>query len=86
MPSRFFARNSFLKLASAGIYIARIDGRHPVVVELRTDAGVTGLGEAAIAYGVGETAAAGMIKDLRDGTPRSSSIRSRTRSPAIRTA
>ncbi len=35
-----------------------------MVVELRTDAGLTGLGEAAIAYGVGETAAAGMIKDL----------------------
>jgi len=53
-----------MKLTSAGIYIARIDGRHPVIVELRTDEGVTGLGEAAIAYGVGETAAAGMIKDL----------------------
>jgi len=53
-----------MKLTSASIYIAHIDGRHPVVVELRTDDGVTGLGEAAIAYGVGETAAAGMIKDL----------------------
>ena len=37
-----------------------------MVVELSTDAGVTGLGEAGIAYGVGETAAAGMIKDLVD--------------------
>jgi len=55
------------RIVSANIYIVRIDGRHPVIVELRTDAGITGVGEAAIAYGVGETAAAGMIKDLVDG-------------------
>jgi galactonate dehydratase len=54
------------KIVGAKIYIVRVDGRHPVIVELATDAGVTGLGEAAIAYGVGETAAAGMIKDLVD--------------------
>jgi galactonate dehydratase len=54
------------KIVSAKIYIVRIDGRHPVIVELETDSGVSGLGEAAIAYGVGETAAAGMIKDLVD--------------------
>jgi len=53
-----------MKITGASIYLLRIDGRHPVAVELETDAGVTGLGEAAIAYGVGETAAAGMIKDL----------------------
>jgi galactonate dehydratase len=54
------------KIVSANIYIVRIDGRHPVIVELRTDAGISGVGEAAVAYGVGETAAAGMIKDLMD--------------------
>ena len=54
------------KIASANIYIVRIGGRHPVIVELVTNEGVTGLGEAAIAYGVGETAAAGMIKDLME--------------------
>jgi galactonate dehydratase len=53
-----------MKITGASIYLLRIDGRHPVVVELATDEGITGLGEAAIAYGVGETAAAGMIKDL----------------------
>src|ERR671925_113312 len=52
------------KITGANIYIIRIAGRHPVIVELSTDEGVSGLGEAAIAYGVGETAAAGMIKDL----------------------
>jgi len=55
-----------MKITAATIYIVRIDGRHPVVVELETDAGVSGLGEAGIAYGVGETAAAGMIKDLAE--------------------
>ncbi len=53
-----------MKITRAEIYIVRIDGRHPVVVRLHTDEGISGLGEAAIAYGVGETAAAGMIKDL----------------------
>jgi galactonate dehydratase len=55
-----------MKINTATIYIVRIDGRHPIVVELETDSGVTGLGEAGIAYGVGETAAAGMIKDLAE--------------------
>jgi len=41
-----------------------IGGRHPVLVEVLTDQGITGVGEAAIAYGTGETAAAGMLKDL----------------------
>jgi len=56
-----------MKITGATVYIVRIDGRHPVVVELETDAGISGLGEAAVAYGIGETAAAGMIKDLVEG-------------------
>src|SRR5262249_204368 len=40
---------------------------HPVLLELITDEGVTGVGEAAVAYGIGGTAAAGMVKDLVDG-------------------
>jgi galactonate dehydratase len=59
-----------MKITGAEIYIARIDGRHPVIVRLATDAGITGLGEAAIAYGLGATAAAGMIEDLFDGIVR----------------
>lgn len=50
----------------ANIYIVRIDGRHPVIVELITNEGIAGLGEVAMAYGVGETAAAGMIEDLME--------------------
>jgi galactonate dehydratase len=55
-----------MKITGGRIYIARIDGRHPVILQLFTDQGVSGLGEAALAYGIGETAAAGMIKDLLD--------------------
>jgi galactonate dehydratase len=53
-----------MKIVSARIYLVRIAGRHPVLVELVTDDGVTGVGDAAIAYGLGATAAAGMLKDL----------------------
>ena len=56
-----------MKITGANIYLVRIDGRHPVIVELTTDEDMRGLGEAAIAYGIGETAAAGMIKDLVEG-------------------
>lgn len=53
-----------MKITKAEIYVVHVDGRHPVVVRLHTDQGISGLGEAAVAYGVGATAAAGMIQDL----------------------
>jgi galactonate dehydratase len=53
-----------MKIVKARIYLIRIAGRHPVLVELITDQGLSGVGDAAIAYGTGATAAAGMIKDL----------------------
>jgi galactonate dehydratase len=53
-----------VKLTEARIYLVDIAGRRPVVVQLLTDEGLSGLGEAAIAYGAGATAAAGMVKDL----------------------
>lgn len=53
-----------MKISHAHIYLAEIESRRPVIVEIFTDAGISGLGEAAIAYGAGATAAAGMIKDL----------------------
>lgn len=55
-----------MKLTKATIYLMKIGGRHPVLVELETDEGITGVGEAAVAYGTGGTAAAGMIKDLAE--------------------
>ncbi|MGD8462923.1 MAG: mandelate racemase/muconate lactonizing enzyme family protein [Anaerolineae bacterium] len=55
-----------MKVVEARIYLIEIDGRRPVVVEVLTDEGISGVGDAAIAYGAGATAAAGMIKDLAD--------------------
>jgi galactonate dehydratase len=53
-----------MKIASANIYLVTAGKLHPVIVELETDEGIAGIGEAAIAYGVGGTAAAGMANDL----------------------
>ncbi len=53
-----------MKVIEAKVYLVEIGGRHPVLVQVFTDEGISGVGEAAIAYGTGATAAAGMIKDL----------------------
>src|SRR5215467_15987321 len=53
-----------LRITGCRIYSIAIDGRYPVIVELRTDQGVTGIGDAAVAYGTGAQAAAAMIKEL----------------------
>src|SRR5688500_15178077 len=53
-----------MKIERANVYLVTAGKLHPVLVELETDEGITGIGEAAIAYGVGGTAAAGMAKDL----------------------
>jgi galactonate dehydratase len=53
-----------LKVAGVRIYLVEVGGRHPVLAQVLTDKGITGVGEAAVAYGSGATAAAGMIKDL----------------------
>jgi galactonate dehydratase len=55
-----------MKISKVKIYLVNIGGRHPVLVELLTDEGQSGVGEAAVAYGLGGTAAAGMIKDLAE--------------------
>ncbi|MGE5549681.1 MAG: mandelate racemase/muconate lactonizing enzyme family protein [Bacteroidota bacterium] len=55
-----------MKVTEAKIYLVEIGGRHPVLVKVLTDEGISGVGEAAIAYGLGKTAAAGMIKDLAE--------------------
>jgi galactonate dehydratase len=55
-----------MKIIAARIYLIKIAGRYPVLVEVVSDAGITGVGEAAVAYGAGATAAAGMVKDLAE--------------------
>jgi galactonate dehydratase len=46
------------------VFNIRGGGLHPVIVELRTKEGIIGYGEAAVAYGMGADAAAGMLSDL----------------------
>jgi galactonate dehydratase len=53
-----------VKISGCRIYAIAIDGRYPVIVELLTDQGVTGIGDAAVAYGTGAKAAAAMIQEL----------------------
>jgi galactonate dehydratase len=53
-----------LKVTGCRIYIVAIGGRNPVLVQLFTDQGVTGVGDAAVAYGTGAASAAAMIKEL----------------------
>lgn len=55
-----------MKVTGVKIYLVRIGGRHPVLVQVLTDEGIVGVGEAGLAYGTGGTAAAGMIKDLAE--------------------
>jgi galactonate dehydratase len=55
-----------MRVTGVRIFIVTIGGRHPVLVEVQTDDGVTGVGEAGVAYGTGATAAAGMVKDLAE--------------------
>jgi galactonate dehydratase len=54
-----------VKIVCINVYLVQV-GLHPVLAEVITDASITGVGEAAIAYGHGGTAAAGMIKDLAE--------------------
>ena len=55
-----------MNVVEARIYLVEIGGRRPVVVQVLTDEGISGVGDASIAYGAGATAAAGMIKDLAE--------------------
>ncbi|MDK3018807.1 mandelate racemase/muconate lactonizing enzyme family protein [Pseudodonghicola flavimaris] len=55
-----------MKIVKARIYLVESGGISPVLLELETEDGSRGLGEAAIAYGAGTTAAAGMVKDVLD--------------------
>jgi galactonate dehydratase len=55
-----------LKVTEVKIYRASVGSRHPVLVQVVTDAGLTGVGEAAVAYGTGAPAAAAMVKELAE--------------------
>lgn len=51
-------------IQSATIYVVPTGYRRAVLLELQTDTGLTGLGEAGIAYGIGTEAAASMLKAM----------------------
>jgi len=53
-----------LTIENMRVFNIRGGGLHPVIVELVTKDGITGYGEAAVAYGLGANAAAGMLSDL----------------------
>src|SRR5215469_11620480 len=53
-----------MRITTARVYLVKIGSLHPILLELVTEEGLVGVGEAAVAYGVGGTAAAGMVKDL----------------------
>ncbi|SRR5579875_276859 len=55
-----------MKITGGRIYLVRVGALQPVLLELITDEGLSGIGEAGVAYGLGGTAAAGMIRDLMD--------------------
>src|SRR5262249_7696314 len=55
-----------MKIMEIKIYRVAIGGRNPVLVQIVTDTGLSGVGEAAVAYGTGAPAAAAMVKELAE--------------------
>ncbi|MCC7281362.1 MAG: mandelate racemase/muconate lactonizing enzyme family protein [Acetobacteraceae bacterium] len=53
-----------MKIERADIYIAPTGNRRAVLLELTTDRGITGIGEAGVAYGIGQHAAAEMLRAM----------------------
>lgn len=53
-----------LTIENMRVFNIRGGGLHPVLVELTTKDGLRGYGEAAVAYGIGANAVAGMLSDL----------------------
>ena len=48
-----------MQVVKAKIYLVTVGSRRPVLVQVFTDEGISGVGDASIAYGAGATAAAG---------------------------
>lgn len=53
-----------LEINNLRVFKVRGGPLHPVIVELTTTDGIVGYGEAAVAYGLGANAAAGMLTDI----------------------
>lgn len=55
---------SNLRITGAEVFVVPAGAQRQPVLRLHTDAGVTGLGEAAVGFAIGALGAAGMIEDL----------------------
>jgi len=58
-----------MKITSVEIWdmnIASLPWHHPVIIRINTDEGISGLGEAGMAYGTGHSGAAGYVKNLAE--------------------
>ena len=55
-----------MTVKEANIYVVETGGLRPIIVELMTNEGITGIGEAAVGFGIGCRAAAAMIAELTE--------------------
>ena len=51
-------------ITAASVFVVKTGHRRAVIVEIETDAGISGIGEVGIAYGVGTNAAAAMAEEM----------------------
>ena len=51
-------------IEQANIYLVPTGNRRAVLLELTTDQGITGIGEAGIAYGAGSESSAQMLREM----------------------
>jgi galactonate dehydratase len=56
-----------MRIEQADIYLAPTGNRRAVLIELTSDDGLTGVGEAGVAYGIGHRAAAEMLRGMIEG-------------------
>jgi galactonate dehydratase len=57
---------SELRITDVEIFDVTVGSWHPVILRINTDAGISGVGEVALAYGVGSSAGVGMARDLAE--------------------
>jgi galactonate dehydratase len=55
-----------MKITDVEVFDVTLDGWNPVLVRINTDEGISGVGEVALAYGVGSSAGVGMVRDLAE--------------------
>ena len=53
-------------ITSVDVYMFQFKRQKPILCKITTDEGIYGWGEAGIAYGIGQSAAFGMVKDLAE--------------------